>query len=141
MIEREKVIKGLICHVHGDPHTRCHKCPYWGTGPHGLSQCSQLFADALAILNALLKAQEPRMMTLEEVKALQPDTDIWIEVRYLNAPIRIRACTVSGFSPGGTRLFIIGGAHNYPMDMYNNYFRCWTSRPTDAQREATPWES
>jgi len=80
-----------------------------------------------------------RVMTLEEVKALQPDTDIWIEVRYLNAPIRIRACTVSGFSPGGTRLFIIGGAHNYPMDMYNNYFRCWTSRPTDEQREATPW--
>ncbi len=90
---------------------------------------------------ALLKAQEPRMMTLEEVKALQPDTDIWIEARYLNAPIRIRACTVSGFSPGGTRLFIIGGAHNYPIDMYNNYFRCWTSRPTDEQREATPWES
>lgn len=85
------------------------------------------------------KAQEPRVMTLEEVKALQPDMDIWIEVRYLNAPIRIRACTVSGFSPGGTRLFIIGGAHNYPMDMYNNYFRCWTSRPTDEQREATPW--
>jgi hypothetical protein len=88
----------------------------------------------------LLKAQEPRVMTLEEVKALQPDTDIWIEVKYLNAPIRIRACTVSGFSPGGTRLFIIGGAHNYPMDMYNNYFRCWTSRPTDAQREAVKWE-
>jgi hypothetical protein len=87
-----------------------------------------------------LKAQEPRVMTLEEVKALQPDTDIWIEVRYLNAPIRIRACTVSGFSPGGTRLFIIGGAHNYPMDMYNNYFRVWTSRPTDEQKEAVKWE-
>lgn len=80
MTDREKVIKGLICHVHGDPHTRCHKCPYWGTGPHGLSQCSQLFADALAILNALLKAQEPRVMTLEEVLGLKFDDVVYLQV-------------------------------------------------------------
>ena len=80
MTDREKVIKGLICHVHGDPHTRCHKCPYWGTGPHGLSQCNQLFADALAILNALLKAQEPRVMTLEEVLGLKFDDVVYLQV-------------------------------------------------------------
>jgi len=99
----------------------------------------KMIEDALDTIEDALQAGEPRVMTLEEVKALQPDTDIWIEVRYLNAPIRIRACTVSGFSPGGTRLFIIGGAHNYPMDMYNNYFRCWTSRPTDKQRKEVAW--
>lgn len=53
--KREKVIKGLECHVNGHPHTRCHKCPYWGTSPHGSSECNVLAADALA----LLKAQEP----------------------------------------------------------------------------------
>ena len=55
MPDRKKVIKGLECHVNGHPHTRCHKCPYWGTGPHGASECNDLAAGALA----LLKAQEP----------------------------------------------------------------------------------
>ena len=55
MVDREKVIKGLECHVNGDPRSRCHKCPYWGTGIHGLSECSVMEADALE----LLKAQEP----------------------------------------------------------------------------------
>jgi len=54
MTDREKVIKGLSNHVYGHPHTRCHKCPYWGTGAHGSSECTVLFADALA----LLKEQE-----------------------------------------------------------------------------------
>lgn len=136
MTDREKVIKGLEwCMNERHDCYREKGCPYENVGDDVGCKYA-LHRDAIA----LLKAQEPRMMTLEEVKALQPDTDIWIEVRYLNAPIRIRACTVSGFSPGGTRLFIIGGAHNYPMDTYNNYFRCWTSRPTDAQREEVKWE-
>lgn len=50
MTDREKVIRGLECHVNGHPHTRCHKCPYWGTGPHGGSECNVLAADALALL-------------------------------------------------------------------------------------------
>ena len=52
MVDREKVIKGLRCHVYGCPHTRCHKCPYWGTGPHGSSECEVLASDALSMLNA-----------------------------------------------------------------------------------------
>ena len=55
MDKREKVIKGLRCHVYGHPHTRCHDCPYWGTGTHGCSECDLLARDALE----LLKAQEP----------------------------------------------------------------------------------
>ena len=56
-----KVCNGLICHVNGHPHTRCHKCPYWGTGPHGSSECSVLAADALA----LIRQQQERIKELE----------------------------------------------------------------------------
>ena len=75
MPDREKVIKVLECHVNGHPHTRCHKCPYWGTGPHCSSECSVLAADALA----LLKAQEP-----EVVDAPKPDSDIgcWYDITH-----------------------------------------------------------
>lgn len=51
MIDREKVIKGLKAHGYTD----CKYCPYWGTGHNGLSECTQLARDALA----LLEAQEP----------------------------------------------------------------------------------
>lgn len=53
MTELDKVIKGLECHVHGDPQSRCRKCPYWGTGKHGLSECSVMVADAFELLKKL----------------------------------------------------------------------------------------
>jgi len=62
MPDREKVIKGLSNHVYGHPHTRCHKCPYWGTGAHGSSECTVLFADALA----LLKEQEAEISKISK---------------------------------------------------------------------------
>ena len=33
------------------------------------------------------------------------------------------------------------GINNADLSYYGKVWRCWTSRPTDAQREATPWES
>lgn len=58
MTDREKVIKGLECHVKGD----CAECPYregWHTC--NLTPESGLFADTLA----LLKAQEPQCPVCE----------------------------------------------------------------------------
>ena len=67
--KREKVIKGLeICSAGewnstgGRNHT---DCPYYPAGYTGCT-CKPLMRDALA----LLKAQEARVMTLEEVRAL-----------------------------------------------------------------------
>ncbi len=50
MPDIDKAIKGLDHHVNGNPYSRCHNCPYWGTGEGGLSQCSVLAKDALALL-------------------------------------------------------------------------------------------
>lgn len=57
MPDREKVIKGLeICYI---PPSKCDDCPY-----HGREDCTDaLCLDALA----LLKEQEPQVMTAEEV--------------------------------------------------------------------------
>lgn len=46
MIDKEKVIKGLYAHGYKD----CHTCPYWGSGPHGSSECKELAREALALL-------------------------------------------------------------------------------------------
>lgn len=46
MIDREKVIKGLYAHGYRD----CKSCPYWGAGENGMSLCTQLAREALALL-------------------------------------------------------------------------------------------
>ena len=58
MINREKVIKGLDCHVN---QLTCHECPYVdATHPGWGCHLEELIADALA----LLKKQEPIKPTL-----------------------------------------------------------------------------
>ena len=87
----------------------------------------------------LLKAQEPRVMTLEEVKRSTGEI-VWAERWGTSKTI------VAQFAPYDTiddsfYFFTIGNSVSYKAyteDYYKDW-RCWTSRPTDEQREATPW--
>lgn len=112
--KREKVIKGLKCHVNGHPHTRCHKCPYWGTGPHGSSECNVLAADALA----LLKEQEPRLVTEKDFENADAYGYIpaWCETK---DDLYCECIVVGALDEEGCRY--------------------WTSKPTKEQMEVTPW--
>ena len=96
---------------------------------------ANLLQDALA----LLKAQKPRVMTLEEVTALPYgyvliETDKEGSLRWVDA---LLFCKNTNFSfdfitlEGRARLL---GAE------YNKEWRCWTSRPTDEQRKAAKWD-
>lgn len=136
MIEREKVIKGLeCCKEWGMMDFDCTNtgCPY---EPHELDCVQHLHNDTLA----MLKAQEPRVMTMEEVQALQYghvliELDKSDPIRWVDA---LLFCKNTNFSfdfitlEGRARLL---GAE------YNKEWRCWTSCPTDAQREAIPWKN
>jgi hypothetical protein len=89
-------------------------------------------------LIALLKAQEPRVMTLEEVNALDWDYCYLEQERLPGKEYRgmlgkyIMTCVTW---PSITAAKISQG-----MDNYGKTWRCWTSRPTEAEREAIPWE-
>ena len=61
MPELEKVLKGLESCLFKDGFGDCENCPYRIPGG-----CDDLLHDALS----LLKAQEPRVMTLEELDAI-----------------------------------------------------------------------
>lgn len=121
MPDREKVMKGLECCASGD----CTPCPYTET------RCQEhLCGDALA----LLKEQEPRVMTLEEVRACED----WIWGEY-----------ISGYSGWQKQ------SHDCEFDdsilwndtttdilcEYNEKWRCWTARPTEEQRKAVEWDA
>ena len=118
--KREKVMKGLsIC---ADDDETCSNCPY----RDGIStfQClTGLAKDALA----LLKEQEARLMTLEEVEEMAAKSD--------PDPICAEWST-------GRMGWIVGSIHLLANMMKNGNrdIRAWTSRPTPEQMRDTPWE-
>lgn len=125
MDELKKVIKGLeLCDIgSGD---KCYEtgCPYYQEG------CTErLKEDALE----LLKAKEPREMTLEEIKAWACKNGSEKDAVYIqnfNDPEFVWAYLGKFESDSGISQF----------DGYGYSWRCWTARPTDEQREAVKWD-
>ena len=78
---------------------------------------------------------EPVVLTLEEVKSLERDVVVWYEHDGVNKqhPRIVDQVYDSGI------IFTDGGHWRFNGDAYGKKFRLWTARPTDAQREATPW--
>lgn len=79
---------------------------------------------------------EPRVMTLEEVRTAEV---VWLE----QVGECVCAIKIQNFD-NGTMSFAYE-YNNFPSFVnikpkyYSKISRCWTSRPTDAQMEATPW--
>ena len=94
---------------------------------------------------AMLKAQEPRVMTLEEIgNALK--MPLWKETKSAHKDLYTGWVLAYDIQKGegitGTRLGMSepsGRVVWYRFDDYGKTWRCWTSRPTDEQREAIPW--
>lgn len=101
----------------------------------------KMIEDALDTIEDALHAQEPRVMTLDEVKQHNNQYGcVWFELLTYNAvaafAIQDEECTEI-ISP-----YILGEPINHgcwPNSNYNVTWRCWTSRPTEEQREAVPW--
>ncbi len=101
-------------------------------------------ADLTNILS-LLKAQEPRILDYEELKKEAGKIAVWPEItmgdghKELFAPctpiFMIDKPETIGLKSTGNILFM--DEHAYKTE---GGFVCWSSRPTDEQREATPWE-
>ena len=95
------------------------------------------------VLNAiaLLKAHEPRVMTLEEALGAEVNVDqCWLEVK----DIKLIYLADAVVCPEHTERADIQrwGASDcqLPLDLYGSYWRMWDRKPTKEQREATPWD-
>lgn len=85
----------------------------------------------------LLRAQEPRVMTLEEVKMLDCD---YYYLESMRSPGKELREIVGAYGLTCVTWPSITWARQTMGDSgYGKTWRCWTSRPTDAQREAVPW--
>lgn len=127
MADLQKTIKGLRCH--SEPkfvpdEYFCETCPY-DEATCGLDVPN----DALS----LLKAQEPKVMTKEEI--IGWDGYIWFEFRGM------RAMKVVLIDHGMVREPFRG---DYPTKelswgICQETWRAWTAMPTKEQREAVMW--
>ena len=151
--KREMVIKGLeICKEDSKLCFGKSECGYQSCFP----RCWITHAsDALA----LLKAQDPRVMTLEEAKE---ERACWIEERETGITYpAIYECPGNPRDDGQYAVFtIVSDADVLPEEFdneddlvlefekgnrwlweagYGIDWRCWTSRPTDEQRAAVKW--
>lgn len=149
-IKTESVIKGLKCSVGVFYPTfeDCLKCPYYDPDDKW-DNCSEFYIkwDALVLLEKLNKLliQEspstPRIMTRTEM--------FNSEIFFLESIAfeDIFPAFVSGISSDGLiRIIRKNSTDAYSRlvfevpELYRKQWRAWTSRPTDEQRKATPWQ-
>ena len=87
---------------------------------------------------ALLKAQEPRVMTLEEVKMLDSD---YYYLESMRSPGKELREILGAYGLTCVTWPSITWARQTMGDSgYGKTWRCWTSRPDDATRKVEKWE-
>ena len=135
----ENVISALeLCTSEIETRTQvpCEKCHYHNKEYHGVhgNGCCNMRSLQCDIL-ALLKAQEPRVMTATE--AYTADY-VYIEFDGVITPAIRTTNERDGHRESYFATQQLGGDW-MRWDDYGITWRCWTSRPSDEQREATPW--
>lgn len=144
MADREKVIAGLKCCSCSKLMDKCNECPYFSScGTEGGSFV-EIAHDAIA----LLKAQEPRVMMLEEVDALGDNAIVWLECLYfidgkITTTLKPAIYQPDNSSPEEDGYYCVvsswGKSGFYHKDNYMGDWRCWNVRPSQAEMEAMPW--
>ena len=130
--DHEKVIKGLECCTH--PGT-CGCCPFDIKGDDETHTC------LLNLINEtyeMVKAQEPRVMTLNELDELRGRGRV---VYYEDRNAIAKCQDVFYIATIDEYVYFKGETYVFPkrVDQYGKTWRCLTSRPTDEQGEVTEW--
>lgn len=94
---------------------------------------ANLLQDALA----LLKAQEPRVMTPEEAAALPEGEVAWFEEKYEKTGLSY----IQPMMSNGAGMMIGPYLTVAPARMARRGLRFWTEKPDEKRREAEPWAS
>ena len=139
MLSFEETIQAFYCCTQDPPY--CENCPEQGPG-FGIA-CVQ---DVNASVINWLRAQEPRTLTIEEVRKLT-QKPVWLDCRrsnkYLYRGWALAYEVHQGMGISGERLGMAdpsGRMHWYKLDDYGRTWRVWDSVPHDEQREAVKWE-
>lgn len=92
-----------------------------------------------------MKDAEPRVLTIEEVACKPHKEWLWFEENvYGHIEESAMVCAqIYAFGDSWIAVDVPSQTHDETIKFDNEYYgktwRCWSSRPTDEQREATPW--
>lgn len=140
-VDKEKLIRAMeyctadIAPVDENDECLGDVCPF-KEGGYESGDCQENMIRAAL---ALLRKQEPRVMTLEEAKGFR-DKPVWLEE---NTPQGSYGAwgVMKGFHDKYNAVNIGGVRFTYwPRARYNIDWRCWTARPTEEQRKAVAWD-
>ena len=136
MTDREKVVHGLqMCIKARCGEADCFDCSYCDDKEGGCQ--THLFQDAIA----LLKAQRPRLMSLQEV--LVSSGAIWLEFEAEEGGYHRYGYAFVSCANEHMVEFIVRDGYRpliqFPRADYLKYWRCWTTQPTQEQREGEKW--
>ena len=127
MADREKTLIGLECLITNE--TPCEGCPYYGSG-----NCRKNIAkDA----RELLKDQEPRVLTFDEVKK-SPDRLMWLQFKSANASDGYEMHPTAPYADDDPRLRAcvnFQSGHVQMKGLYGKQWRCWTAMPEKERLE------
>ena len=132
MTELEKVIKGLECQY--EPRMTCYGCGYF-IARNKLCNKNKIFREAVD----LLKAQEPMVMAYDEMMKAEI---CFLEVKgieeidpFIRYEVDDKSYWSSPYTNNADNPFeLLAEQEEYLINA-----RCWNARPTDKQREETPW--
>lgn len=136
MPDRGKVLLALKQHLIVNDGEECEYCPYGDL--YKIDCVRQLYQDAVE----LLKEQEPRVLTWDELMALPHGEET-------NAPVVIEEKYPVETWDKGTQCKWAGARFAQEMaqdhfwhnqDTYNKIWRVWTALPSKKQRKAVKWE-
>lgn len=143
MADIEKVIEGLkMCQY--SSKSNCDGCPYAYDAMGYINECTaDLASDALE----LLKEQEARLLTFEEVKKhysipgeLLKDIHVYVDYANDIEPLYLECPDDDGFVVHWRIYDSIAKRLDDWREDYGKTWRCWTKKPTIMQRMAVKWE-
>lgn len=128
MTDREKVVKGLeslmdVCNAKADMAVGEGRTVWAG------------YASVAYCALALLREQEPRVMTHEEVMSTGPE-DVCGIVEIIEEE-RMYGCYMRRYDEEHVELLC--DVLNLPEKLQKGCARIWTARPTEEQRKAVKW--
>lgn len=132
----EMVINGLEACIISATTDDCvgYGCPYYSNG-NGECQ-NHMFSDVLE----LLKAQEPMVMTADEMRLLNSGDVVYLEDNDKPNVIAGIFQRVNMLITHACFITINGLILPDVKDDYGKRWRCWNKKPTDKQRQNTPWK-
>ena len=153
MNERDRVMNAFRNCI---TEPKCKNCPWDECEALGNRKVEIPLDLALAVMRELA-ATEPRVMTLEEVhSAGEHNADVfddyyavivWVEEKNQNPyPARIRYSFYPEYGDDEDDDRVACASFGSDCDewaqskFYGVTWRCWTSRPTDEEREAVKWD-